>query len=71
MWSVVRLLYFVLHVCDNKQTHSSSSSWRGRSREASTEVDAIGEWAAEVDAIREWAAKVDAIGVQFGLTSWD
>jgi len=56
----VGLLYFVLRACDNKWTHSSSSSWRGRSRGAAAEEDA------EEDTVEEQQLK----RMQSGSSSW-
>jgi len=60
------LLYFVLWVRDNRQTHSRSSSWRGRSRGTATEADTIGEQQPEVGAIGEQQLK----RMQLGSSSW-
>ena len=39
----VGLLYLVLCLHDNKQTHSSSSGWSGHNRGTAAEADAVGE----------------------------
>jgi len=57
----VGLLYFVLHVRDNKQTHSSSSNWRECSWGAAN-------WSRSN---RGTAAEADAIRAQFSLTKED
>ena len=53
------LLYFLLHVHDNKQMLSRSSSWSRHNRGVEAEADTIGEQQAEADAIG--AAEADAV----------
>ena len=62
----VGLLYFILCVRDNKQTHSSSSSWRGRSRWAASWSGRSWEAASEEDAVREQQLKRTHSRAQFG-----
>jgi len=64
----VGLLYLVVCVRDNKQMHSSSSSWRGRSQGAASWIGRNRGAAAEGDAVGD---EVDAIGEQLGLATRD